>query len=123
LGRATAFNLAKNGVRNLALTDLSSENLLATSKEIKAQYPHVEIEAMQLDVCDEKAVDSTVLQAVKRFGRIDVGLNFAGIAGTGKATAESEEKDWMKVIDVNLNGVWRSQRAQLRVMMQQEYVI
>lgn len=115
--------MAKNGVRNLALTDLSSENLLATSKEIKAQYPHVEIEAMQLDVCDEKAVDSTVLQAVKRFGRIDVGLNFAGIAGTGKATAESEEKDWMKVIDVNLNGVWRSQRAQLRVMMQQEYVI
>jgi NADP-dependent 3-hydroxy acid dehydrogenase YdfG len=115
--------LAKNGVRNLALTDLSREKLLATAEEIKAQYPHVEIEAMQLDVCDEKAVDNTMLQAVKRFVRIDVGINFAGVAGAGKATAECEETDWMKVNDVNLNGVWRSQRAQLRAMLQQEYVI
>jgi NADP-dependent 3-hydroxy acid dehydrogenase YdfG len=65
-------------------------------------------------------VESSVALAVKKFGRIDVGVNVAGIAGAGKTTAESEEMDWAKVIDINLNGVWRSQRAQLRVMLKQE---
>lgn len=106
----------------LALADLNREHLLATSEEIKSQYPDVEIEYMQVDVCDEEGVNNAVLQAVKRFGRIDVGINFAGIAGTGKATDESEEQSWLKVIDVNLNGVWRSQRAELRAMLKQEYV-
>jgi NADP-dependent 3-hydroxy acid dehydrogenase YdfG len=75
---------------------------------------------MELDVGDEKAVESSVAAAVKRFGRIDVGVNVAGIGGAGKTTAESEEVDWAKVIDINLNGVWRSQRAQLRAMLNQE---
>ena len=75
---------------------------------------------MELDVGDEKAVESSVTAAVKRFGRIDVGVNVAGIGGAGKTTAESEEVDWAKVIDINLNGVWRSQRAQLRAMLNQE---
>jgi NADP-dependent 3-hydroxy acid dehydrogenase YdfG len=110
-------------MKRLALTDLSREKLLSTAAEIKAQHPDVEIETLQLDVADAQAVESTVLQAVKRFGRIDVGVNFAGISGTGKATHEGEESDWSRVIDINLTGVWRSQRAELRVMMKQEYVI
>ena len=36
-------------------------------------------------------------------------------------THEGPEEDWMRVLDVNLNGVWRSHRAQLKVMMKQEY--
>ena len=75
---------------------------------------------MELDVCDEKAVENSVAEAVKKFGRIDVGVNVAGVGGAGKMTTESEEVDWAKVIDINLNGVWRSQRAQLRVMLKQE---
>lgn len=110
-------------MRRLALTDLNRENLSKTEGEIRAQYPDVEIETLQLDVADEQAVESTVSQAVKRFGRIDVGINFAGIVGTGKATHERDEVDWLRVVDINLNGVWRSQRAELRVMMKQEYVI
>lgn len=36
-------------------------------------------------------------------------------------THEGPEDDWTRVLDVNLNGVWRCQRAQLKVMMKQEY--
>jgi NADP-dependent 3-hydroxy acid dehydrogenase YdfG len=75
---------------------------------------------MEVDVCDEKAVDRSVEEAVRKVGRIDVGVNVAGIGGAGKKTDESEEMDWAKVIDINLNGVWRSQRAQLRAMLKQE---
>jgi len=80
----------------------------------------VAIETTQLDVCDEKALENSIESAVKRFGRIDVALNIAGISGAGKATHEGEEREWLKVVDVNLNGVWRSQRAELRAMMRQE---
>jgi len=120
IGQATAFAFAKNGIKKLALTDINRNALLATASAIKAQFPGVEIESMELDVCDEKAVEGCVAAAVKKFGRIDVGVNVAGIGGAGKVTDESEETDWAKVIDINLNGVWRSQRAQLRAMLEQE---
>lgn len=75
---------------------------------------------MELDVCDEKAVENSVKKTVERFGRIDVGVNVAGIAGTPGLTADMEEEGWRKVIDINLNGVWRSQKAELKAMVQQE---
>ncbi|TVY91580.1 Levodione reductase, partial [Lachnellula willkommii] len=112
IGRATAFGLARHGIQRLALTDISQESLSATSSALKSQHPDVEIEAIQLDVRDVKAVDDSMVQAVKRFGRIDVAVNVAGIVGAGKTTDASEEADWAGVLDVNLNGVWRSQRAQ-----------
>lgn len=77
---------------------------------------------MELDVCDSKAVDFTVAQAVRKFGRIDVGVNVAGIsgkAGTGTAD-EGAEKNWMNVLDINLNGVFRCQSALIRAMLKQE---
>jgi len=120
IGRATAFGLARHGIKRLALTDISQENLLATSEALKSQFVDVEIESLQLDVRDVKAVDYSITQAVKRFGRIDVAVNVAGISGAGKATDATEEPDWTGVLDVNLNGVWRSQRAQVRAMMKQE---
>ncbi|TVY17225.1 Dihydroanticapsin 7-dehydrogenase [Lachnellula arida] len=121
IGRATAFGLARHGIQRLALTDISQENLSATSSALKSRFPDVEIEAIQLDVRDVKAVDDSMVQAVKRFGRIDVAVNVAGIVGAGKTTDASEEADWTGVLDVNLNGVWRCQRAQVRAMMKQEF--
>jgi len=90
------------------------------SSEIKSQFPKVEIESIEVDVASTTAVESCILTAVKRFGRIDVAVNVAGIGGNGKTTHENDEEDWMRVLDVDLNGVWRSQRAELRVMMGQE---
>ncbi|KAF4636545.1 hypothetical protein G7Y89_g1523 [Cudoniella acicularis] len=120
IGKATAFALARNGISRLALTDVSQKNLDSTSKELKEKFPKLEIACMQLDVCDGQAIESSVVETVKIFGRIDVGVNVAGIGGSGKATDVLEESGWLKVIDVNLNGVWRSQKAQIRAMLKQE---
>jgi NAD(P)-dependent dehydrogenase (short-subunit alcohol dehydrogenase family) len=75
---------------------------------------------MELDVCDETAVENSVKKTVESFGRIDVGVNVAGIAGTPGLTADMEEERWRKVIDINLNGVWRSHKSELKAMVQQE---
>jgi NAD(P)-dependent dehydrogenase (short-subunit alcohol dehydrogenase family) len=46
IGKATAFGLAKHGIKHLALTDISQKNLLETSEAIKSQYSGVEIESI-----------------------------------------------------------------------------
>jgi NAD(P)-dependent dehydrogenase (short-subunit alcohol dehydrogenase family) len=123
LGKATAFNFAKHGISNLALSDFNHDALLAVAEGIKAQYPHVEVETMVVDVTDTKGVNVSVEQTVKRFGRIDIGVNFAGIIGAGTRTTDDDaEADWMRVVDVNLHGVFRCERALLRAMMKQEFV-
>jgi NADP-dependent 3-hydroxy acid dehydrogenase YdfG len=96
--------------------------LTDTANAIKAKYPSVQVEAIQLNVCDENAVNAAIEQTVQKFGRIDVAVNVAGIGGANLKTTDAEEPQWAKVLDVNLNGVWRSQRAELRAMLKQEWV-
>ncbi|TVY40127.1 3-oxoacyl-[acyl-carrier-protein] reductase [Lachnellula occidentalis] len=120
IGRATAFGLAKHGIKRLALADISHANIKATSEALKSQYPGLEVESMQLDVRDWRAVDKSIEETVKRFGRIDVAVNVAGIGGGEKTTDASEEEDWTSVMDINLSGVWRCQRAEVKALMKQE---
>ena len=52
------------------------------------------------------------LEAVKKFGRLDVAVNVAGLGSSGIPTHEDKTETWDKVVDIDLNGVWRSQRAE-----------
>jgi NAD(P)-dependent dehydrogenase (short-subunit alcohol dehydrogenase family) len=76
-----------------------------------------------MDTAKEDSVDSAVTQTVKQFGRLDIAINNAGIGGAGKQTHEQELKDWQRVMDVNVNGVWMCQRAQIRQMLKQEPLV
>ena len=48
-------------------------------------------------------------------GEIDVVVNNAGLGGTADVVDMSDEQ-WMKVLDVTLNGTFRCVRAALRHM-------
>jgi NAD(P)-dependent dehydrogenase (short-subunit alcohol dehydrogenase family) len=91
-----------------------------TVKELKKSYQDVAIKEIKLDVASEDAVNDSVTQTVKEFGRIDYAFNNAGIGGALKTTNEIPLDDFQRVIDVNLKGVWLCQRAQIRQMLQQE---
>jgi NAD(P)-dependent dehydrogenase (short-subunit alcohol dehydrogenase family) len=92
----------------------------ATIKELKKNYPEVSIKEIELDVSDEKAVNDSVDQTVKAFGRIDYALNNAGIGGKLETTDNIELSDFQRVLGVNTTGVWLCQRAQIRKMLKQE---
>lgn len=47
----------------------------------------------------------------EHFGRIDVVVAGAGVLGPVKALSTTTTTDWDRVIDVNLNGVWRTFKA------------
>lgn len=94
--------------------------LEGTRDELKSKYPQLEVLILATDVANEASVDSAVNAAVEKFGRIDIGVNSAGISGVIKHSAELEPKDWQKVIDVNQTGVWLCQRAMIKQMLKQE---
>jgi NAD(P)-dependent dehydrogenase (short-subunit alcohol dehydrogenase family) len=67
-----------------------------------------------------RTADMTALAAlaVREFGRLDVLVTCAGLGLSG-LLSEQDEGDWLRVVDVNLNGTYRAVRAVLPQMMAQ----
>ncbi|KAJ5327697.1 hypothetical protein N7452_008087 [Penicillium brevicompactum] len=120
IGKSTAFTLARNGIKGLALLDLNVSLLEDVRSEIQSQYPTVDVEIFQVNVADESSVNTAVQKTVERYGRIDIGVNCAGISGTPTSTHQMSLEEWRKVIDINQTGVWLCQRALIRQMLSQE---
>ena len=70
------------------------------------------------DISEENICISLIQEAVKRFGKIDVLINNAGISGVPKKINEITSDDWDYVIDVNLKGAFLCTREALKHMIQ-----
>ncbi|HEY9013467.1 MAG TPA: SDR family oxidoreductase, partial [Gemmatimonadales bacterium] len=70
------------------------------------------------DVRDDGAITRAVDETVKRFGRIDILFNNAGICAYGLAHELTEEA-WDAMLDINLKGAWMVARRVIPVMMRQ----
>jgi meso-butanediol dehydrogenase / (S,S)-butanediol dehydrogenase / diacetyl reductase len=82
--------------------------LAKVAKELPAQFTMGHL----ADVSDSKAVDAMVATVVKRFGRLDVLVNNAGIFEGGDP-AEITNEQWRKVMAIDLDGVFFGCRAAL----------
>ncbi|MCM8732279.1 SDR family oxidoreductase [Hephaestia sp. GCM10023244] len=74
--------------------------------------------AVATDVTDEEAVTNLFVQAMARFGQVDVLVNNAGVADSTAADV-LELALWRKVIDTNLTSAFLCARAAIRVMKPQ----
>jgi len=104
IGAAAATRLHAAGA-NVALVGLEPELLeeLAASLGDRAA-------AFEADVTDYDALRRAVDATVARFGGIDVGIANAGISYIGRlATAPMQQVE--RALEVNLMGVWRTDRA------------
>jgi 2-dehydro-3-deoxy-L-rhamnonate dehydrogenase (NAD+) len=73
------------------------------------------------DVTDAEAAEGTVADALRRFGRIDVLVNNAGVGGRTAPTWEQTDADWDALIAVNLTSVFLWTRAVLPAMRERRY--
>jgi NAD(P)-dependent dehydrogenase (short-subunit alcohol dehydrogenase family) len=110
IGRASAIKFAEQGA-SLVLADINEAMLAETHKLVGGDAISI-----KTDVTDEHACQAMIDAAVERFGRVEVLLNNAGIAGERARTGEMSTEAWNRVIAVNLNGVFFSSRAALPVM-------
>ncbi|RDZ51969.1 short-chain dehydrogenase [Haloferax sp. Atlit-4N] len=115
IGRAVAEAFAAEGAR-VVVSDVDvegGEETVARIEEAGGTATFVET-----DVTDGDAVAAVVETAVSEYGRLDFACNNAGIGGAQKPTADLSFDEWQQVIDVNLNGVWRSMRHEVPAMLE-----
>jgi 3-oxoacyl-[acyl-carrier protein] reductase len=107
IGKTIAQELANEGVC-LALWDNDEKRLAETAKELDASYGNVC--ACKCDVSSEEEVGSALAKTLDRFGTIDILVANAGIANPTKFL-DISEKDWSKVYDINVKGVFLCSKA------------
>ena len=116
IGRAIALVLAKNGAK-VVVADIADKRLKIV-KEIEAMGSQGL--AVKCDVSNRAEVEGMVEKALAKFGRIDILVNNAGIYPF-KPFVDMNEKDWDKVLEVNLKGVFYCTKSVLPKMIEQEY--
>lgn len=114
LGFAMGEALVSAGA-SLVITDIDGETSERAAAALAERYA-ARVEAIATDVTDESAVASMVDQVERRFERIDVLINNAGIALFQPAEHCSYD-DWKRVVDIDLNAVYLVARYVGRCMI------
>jgi len=116
IGRASALAFAAAGA-SVALVDIDANGLADTAEAARALGPRAEV--LAADVTSIGQVTAAVGRAVKIFGRLDAAHNNAAVPGPYVPLDEYEEEDFLRVLQVDLVGVWRCMRAEIRHMRAQ----
>src|SRR2546421_9564939 len=102
IGKATAINFAREGARVMC-ADINVDGAQATARQIADTSG--EAESIRADVSLEEDVQAMIAETVKRWGRLDVLYNNAGI-GFGLPVTQVAVEQWDRLIDINLRGVF-----------------
>jgi NAD(P)-dependent dehydrogenase (short-subunit alcohol dehydrogenase family) len=108
IGRETCLALAREGAA-VAVTDVKTDEIEEVAATIGDEGGTAA--AWELDVSDEEQVQKVFAAVVDEFGRLDVVVNNAGIAGPNEPTHEIEPEDWDQLMSVNVRGVYLCTRA------------
>lgn len=114
IGLAVAKRLSKGGA-SVALWD-ASDNALRTAKQVLPEALTV-----VADVADYGSVETAVESTKHAFGRIDILVNSAGVAGKNAPLDDYEIDEWQRVIQIDLTGTFHVNRAVLPDMKAQNY--
>ena len=113
IGYAVAKRMIENGAK-VVIWDFDTDLAQASASELGAT-------ALHCDVSDWDSVQAAAQQAESEFGRIDVLVNSAGVAGANAVVEEYPIEEWNKIMSVNLNGTFHTNRAVIAGMKQRGY--
>ncbi len=117
IGYAIAQRLMVSGAR-VSLWDRDATALTEAAKSLAAAG---EVATETVDLTDPAAVEAAAHSTARRFGRIDILINNAGIAGVNKKTWELTPDEWRIVVEVDLNAVFYCCRAVVPFMLKTGY--
>lgn len=114
LGKAVAARIIAEG-GSVVLWDLNTELLETSAKEIHAKA------AITLDVAKAEDVNQAVANSLAALEKIDILINAAGITGATQPVWEFPIDSWLRVMDINLNGLFYSCRYVVPQMINNGY--
>ncbi|MDZ4714564.1 MAG: 3-oxoacyl-ACP reductase FabG [Cytophagales bacterium] len=116
IGLATVKAFVREGAR-VALWDVSDKGGAVATELVKAghdvTYSHVSVD-------DEHAVQQATESVNKKYGRIDILINNAGIT-MDRTLLKMSREEWDRVLAVNLTGVFNCTQAVAPFMKAQNY--
>jgi NAD(P)-dependent dehydrogenase (short-subunit alcohol dehydrogenase family) len=114
--RATAESFAEAGA-TVVICARSRDGLAQTAARIKdgggIVWSH------RCDLASPRNAATLIRMIMRRFGRLDVLINNAGILGPRVPIADYPLRAWREVLDVNLTGTFAVTQAAARAMMRQ----
>lgn len=114
LGKVVAARIVAEG-GTVALWDLNDDALARTKEEIGAAY------VAALDVSDLAAVERAAQASQTALGKIDILIASAGITGATVPMHEFPIDSWLRVMDINVNGLFYCNRSIVPLMLANRY--
>ena len=106
IGLAIAERFLSEGA-NVALWDMDAKRLTETAAALNGKgFDAKRVAIFQLDIRDDAAVAKVAADTVAKFGKIEILVNSAGVAGAPLKTWEYGAQQFRDVIEINLNGTF-----------------
>ena len=115
IGKAIVKALLEEGV-TVMVGSRTQEQIEETVKELSSLGT---VYGYPLDVSQRESVQEFVQETLNRCKKIDILVNCAGVNRRLPADSYPEE-EWLRIIDINLNGVYRMTQEVGKVMIEQK---
>ncbi len=117
IGYAVARAFAREGAR-VALCGSRLSSAERAAQQLLAELPRAELLPLGVDVADTEAVRAMVGAVMRRWGRVDVLVNNAGVT-SAKQIFDMTDEDFDAVLRVNLGGAFKCTREVAPIMRRQ----
>jgi len=116
IGAAVAVKLAQEGAI-VVIGDRNEADACRIREVILEAGGHAE--ALLMDVTEPEDVTGFFAFVTKRYGRLDIAINNAGISKRNASFMATDEPGFDETMAVNLKGVWRCMVSELAVFLRQ----
>lgn len=120
-GRAALVTGGASGIGAATVAELRARGARAAVFDLDPSGAEEGVPAVGGDVTDPAQVDAAVARVEEELGPLDVLVCCAGVAGESVRTADVRDEEWLRVLAINLNGVFWFNRAAARVMVPRGY--
>ncbi len=117
IGKATALLFAKEGA-NVCVAARTAKEIEAVKEEIVAGGGQAI--AVQTDVSKAEDANRMVASTIDAYGKLDILVCAAGVLAVGEIQSH-DDKEWQRVLDINLTGVYLCNKAAIAPMIKNRW--
>jgi NAD(P)-dependent dehydrogenase (short-subunit alcohol dehydrogenase family) len=115
IGKGCCLRFAREGAA-VAVVDLAAQEAAEVAAECEALSGRPAL-ALRCDVSDPRSVEDTFAEVIATCGGFDIVVASAGIY-TGQPLVEVPLQDWQRTLDIDLTGVFLTNKAAAPVLME-----
>lgn len=117
IGLACVTALAEAGAR-VVIADLDETLAAQSAEDLRKQ--DLNVDSIRMDVTSTESVQSAIKTLHEKEGHLDILVACAGICISEVKAEDMTDGQWLKQVDINLNGMFRCCQAVGRIMIEQK---